>query len=255
MIEPILSLQLFSMRALGDLDTQLSEAARAGFRVVEPLEIHLRDAGILRNALQRHGLSAPSAHVSFEALRGEPIRFVDACRECGIGHLFVLHPADALRAEMSSTWQRLGRELGVLAERFETDGVVLGYHNKTTGFDRLLSGRYGFELMFDAAKGSPLVWQADIAWLARAQSNPAEWLKRYRSVLVSAHIKDQAPESVSPHEEEGWTDVGSGILVWPALWHVAITSGARLLVVEHDNPLEPFAFAQRSLTYLRRFIS
>ncbi|MEZ2126252.1 MULTISPECIES: sugar phosphate isomerase/epimerase family protein [unclassified Sinorhizobium] len=255
MIEPILSLQLFSMRALGDLDTQLSEAARAGFRAVEPLEIHLRDADTLREALQRHGLSAPSAHVGLDALRGEPMRFVDACRECGIEHLFALHPANAFKTETSNAWQRLGHELGTLAERFEVDGVVVGYHNKTTGFDRLLGGRYGFELMFDAAKGSPLVWQADIAWLARAQNNPAEWLKRYRNVLVSAHIKDQAPDGVSPPEEEGWTDVGSGILVWPALWRIAITSGARLLVVEHDNPLKPFEFAQRSLTYLRRFTS
>jgi len=253
-MKPTLSLQLFSLRGLGSLEAQLSAAARAGFRSVEPLESHLRNVGELRDGLRRHQLTAPTAHVSLEALRTEGAMFVDACHSCGIGELFVPHPAPSGAQETASAWQRLGRELGALADRFKGDCVQLGYHNKTAGFTRLHGGRYGFELMFDTAKGSPLAWQADIAWLARAGVVPGEWLHRYASVLASAHVKDQAPDGAKA-EEEGWSDVGSGILVWPLLWRTAIANGARTLVVEHDNPQEPYEFAARSFAYVTRFMS
>jgi len=254
MTRPILSLQLFSMRGLGSLDAQLSAAARAGFRSVEPLESHLRDQDELKQGLIRHGLSAPTAHVTLDTLRREAGPILTACEVCGIGELFVPHPAPPASQETARAWQRLGRELGALAERFKRDHIALGYHNKMAGFTRLLGGRYGFELMFDTAKGSPLTWQADIAWLSRAGVVPEEWLHRYAPILASAHVKDQAPEGARK-DEDGWSDVGSGILVWPLLWRAALLNGARTLVVEHDNPRQPTEFATRSFAYLSRFMS
>ncbi|MFP3541364.1 hypothetical protein, partial [Pseudomonas sp. SIMBA_044] len=87
----------------------------------------------------------------------------------------------------------LGAELGRLAEQYRPHGISIGYHNMTAGFALLSTARYGFEVMFEAARGSPLVWQADIAWMSRAGVDPAEWLQRYAKVLVSAHVKDRAP--------------------------------------------------------------
>lgn len=256
MTKPVLSLQLFSLRGLGDLATQLEKAACAGFGAVEPLEGHLRDADSLQAGLARNGLSAPSAHVGLQALRSERKRFVDACRQCGIGQLFVPHPAPLVAKETKGAWQRLGHELGALAQEMQGEGIALGYHNKTAGFERTIGGRYGFELMFEAARGSPLAWQADIAWLARAQPDAAEWIRRYAGVLTSVHVKDQAPDDRDRDpDEDGWANVGSGVLLWPSLWRAAVASGARLFVVEHDNPRLPFEFAARSYAYLSRFLT
>jgi sugar phosphate isomerase/epimerase len=247
-----ISLQLFSMRKLGPLDVQLREAARAGFKSVELLDHHLLDLDGLTESLVTHRLSAPSAHVSLDLLAKDTNRFVEACLRAGVRQVFVPHPEPRSSGESAREWQKLGQQLGSLAERLNEHGISLGYHNKTAGFTTLLTGRYGFEHMFSAARGSPLVWQADIAWLHRATGNPGEWLQRYREVLASAHIKDQAPEgSVA---EDGWSDIGSGVLIWPSLWRTAVACGARLLVVEHDNPHDPCTFAARAITYLNRFI-
>lgn len=254
MTKPMLSLQLFSMRGLGDLGTQLEKAASAGYSAVEPLEGHLRDADLLQAILLRNGLTAPSVHVGLQALRSERQRFVDACQQCGIGQIFVPHPAPSIVKDTRAGWQRIGHELGALSEQMKAEGIVLGYHNKMAGFDRTIGGRYGFELMFEAARGTPLVWQADIAWLARAQPNAIEWIRRYATVLVSVHVKDQAPDG-RDEDEDGWANVGSGVLLWPSLWRAAVTAGARLFVVEHDNPRLPFEFAARSYAYLSRFLT
>lgn len=173
---------------------------------------------------------------------------------CGITQLFVPQSASFLPPETTGGWQRLGAELGRLAESYRPHGISVGYHNKTAGFSLLSTARYGFEVMFEAARGSPLVWQADIAWLSRAGVNPAEWLQRYAKVLVSAHVKDRAPEGANP-EEDGWADVGAGTLMWPSLWRLALANGAKTLVVEHDSPKRPFEFAQTSFAYLSRFMA
>jgi sugar phosphate isomerase/epimerase len=108
------------------------------------------------------------------------------------------------------------------------------------------------DCLFHGAEGSPLTWQADIAWIARGGEQPEAWLSKYERLLVSAHVKDQAP--AGRHEDEdGWCDVGSGILPWPELWQTAQSHGARLMVVEHDNPKDPAGFAARSFAYLKEF--
>ncbi len=254
MTKPTLSLQLFSLRQLGSLDDQLSAAARAGFRSVEPLGHHLEDPAGLRRTLALYGLTAPTAHIGFDALRDDPGRVGEACSACGIKQLFIPQSSRFLPQKTTTAWQRLGAELGRLAERYKQYGVSVGYHNMADGFALLPTARYGIEVLFEAARGSPLIWQADIAWMSRAGANPAEWLQRYSKILASAHVKDRAPEDASP-DEDGWADVGTGTLTWPSLWRLALANGARTLVVEHDSPRRPFEFAQASFAYLSRFMA
>ncbi|PDT14430.1 xylose isomerase [Rhizobium sp. J15] len=248
----VIALQLYSVRSLGPLEEQLAATAGAGFKAVELLEEHLAEPRALKAMLDAHHLLAPSAHVSYPALRNGLVRLIDVCERCQIKQLFV--PGVAFDASRSSArgWRFMGSELAHLAERLHSAGIGLGYHNMRQDFLPLADGRIGFEILISAARGSPLKWQADIAWMSRAGINPADWLKRYRGILVSAHIKDEAP--IGTHEDEdGWSEVGGGTMLWPSLWKTATECGAWLLVVEHDNPRQPLEFAKRSLSYLNRF--
>ncbi|WP_244575485.1 sugar phosphate isomerase/epimerase family protein [Rhizobium sp. 11515TR] len=249
---PSVSLQLYSMRRLGGLEHQVAAAAEAGFRFVEPLEHHLYETENLDRILRAHGVSAPSAHITLPALKRQRSRSLDDCIRCGIRELFVQLPRGTV-TESITFWQRVGTDLGSLAEDMRPYGIVLGFHNMSSGFRLLPNGQYGFEVLFRAA-GSRLVWQADIAWLYRAGVNPSDWLRRFSAYLTSAHIKDQAAEGESI-DEEGWSDVGAGVMVWPSLWRAVVQNGARTLVIEHDNPKDPMHFAKTSLAYVRRFLS
>ncbi|MDF0661686.1 MULTISPECIES: sugar phosphate isomerase/epimerase [unclassified Rhizobium] len=252
MMKYVIALQLYSVRSLGSLEHQMVAASSAGFKAVELLEEHLAEPNVLKTLLNAHELAAPSAHVSHSALRNDLKRLIDVCQYCEIRQLVV--PGVAFDASKDNTrdWRFMGSELANLAARLDSAGVTLGYHNMLQDFLPLADGRFGFEVLTDAARGSSLKWQADIAWMSRAGINPADWLKRYRGILVSAHVKDEAP--VGTHEDEdGWSDVGDGTIIWPSLWKTATECGASLLVVEHDNPRQPLEFAKRSLSYLSRF--
>ncbi|KAB0677547.1 sugar phosphate isomerase/epimerase family protein [Aureimonas leprariae] len=252
MTAPTLSIQLYSLRSLGGLERQLDAAAAAGFRSVETIGSHLDDAGSLKRALAERGLDAPSGHVGIAALRQDAGRVAAAAGEVGITQLFMpAFPSDE-RSMDADGWTRAGAELGAIAETLQARGVALGYHNHHWEFARLEGGKRPLDCLFEGAKGSPLIWQADIAWIARGGEDAATWLAKYRSALASAHVKDQAPAGEN-EDEDGWCDVGAGTLDWPTLWEKAAADGAKLMVVEHDNPKDPAGFASRSFRYLERF--
>ena len=246
----VLSIQLYTLRSLGDLDRILDAAAEAGFRHVETVGSHLDDAANVRAKLDARGLKASSSHVSLAALRERPDAVMEACRTLGFTQLFMPAVPPDQRDMAADGWRALGRELGGMAERFQTQGIRLGYHNHHWELTPKEGGKTALELIFEAAEGSPLAWQADVAWLVRGGADPKRWLDRYRSRVVSAHVKDIAPAGQN-EDQDGWADVGSGVLDWRDLWRACRQAGAEWMVVEHDKPADPAQTARASLAFLR----
>ncbi|NLS00739.1 sugar phosphate isomerase/epimerase [Rhizobium sp. P38BS-XIX] len=251
MTTPILSIQLYSLRHLGGLDAQLDAAAQAGFTHVETIGSHLDDPKALKVALASRRLDAPTGHIGMPALRNDLQRVADAANETGIKQLFMPALPVEEREGGADEWRRAGAELGEIAGRLKDQGISLGYHNHHWELAAFSNGELPLDCLFEGAEGSPLVWQADIAWLARGGGNPKALLQKYAHLLVSAHVKDQAPAGEN-EDEDGWCDVGAGILDWVDLWTTAAQYGARLMVVEHDNPKDPAGFAARSFAYLQK---
>jgi sugar phosphate isomerase/epimerase len=248
-IADVLSIQLYTLRSLNDLDRILGAVAEAGYRQVETVGGHLDDAAGTRAKLDAHGLRAPSSHVGLAALRERPEAVVEACRILGCAELFMPAVPPDQRDMAAAGWRALGKELAGMAQRLEGQGVRLGYHNHDWELKPKEGSRTALELLFEAAGGSPLAWQADVAWLVRGGAEPKAWLERYRGRLTSAHVKDIAPMGRNL-DEDGWADVGSGVLDWRDLWQACRAAGARWMVVEHDKPKDPARTARASFAYL-----
>jgi sugar phosphate isomerase/epimerase len=248
-IADVLSIQLYTLRALGDLDAVLDVAAAAGYGHVELVGDHLEDAKASQAKLATRGLEASSSHVGLEALRTRPEALIEACATLDIDQLFMPAVPPEQRAMAAPGWRALGLELGRLAERLAAEGIALGYHNHDWELRPKESGKNALELLFAAAGDSPLAWQADVAWLVRGGIEPKAWLERYADRLISAHVKDIAPTGQN-EDQDGWADVGEGVLDWPDLWRACIVAGARWMVVEHDRPKDPARSAKVSHDYL-----
>ena len=72
----------------------------------------------------------------------------------------------------------------------------------------------------------------------------------YGDRITAVHVKDIAPAGEATNED-GWADVGSGVLNWRDLWRVCRQAGAEWMVVEHDKPADPAATARNSFSFLR----
>ena len=248
-VTDILSIQLYTLRSLNDLDKVLDSAGTAGYRYVEGIGSHLDDAAAVKAKVDARGLRFSSSHVSLAALRERPQAIIDACRLLGFQHLFMPAVPPEQRDAGAAFWRSLGRELGALSQRFADAGIQLGYHNHNWELQPKDGSTTALELMFAEAEGTPLTWQADVAWLVRGGAEPATWLRRYSDRLVSAHVKDIAPEGTAL-DEDGWADVGAGVLDWKSLWQLCRDCGAHWMVVEHDKPTDPARSARVSFTYL-----
>jgi len=248
-IAEVLSIQLYTMRALGDLDRILDAVAEAGYRQVETVGAHLDDAATTRSKLDARGLKVSSSHVSLAALRARPEAVIESSRTLGVDQLFMPAVPPDQRDMAADGWRALGRELSQMAERLRGQGIELGYHNHHWELKPTEGAKTALELLFEAAEGSPLTWQADVAWLVRGGVEPKAWLQRYRSRLTSTHVKDIAPAGQN-QDEDGWADVGSGVLDWRDLWQACRDAGARWMVVEHDKPKDPARTARTSFAFL-----
>jgi sugar phosphate isomerase/epimerase len=244
-----LSIQLYTLRSLGEVDQVLDAAADAGYRHVELVGSHLDDAAGTRRKLADRGLSVSSSHVSIAALREKPEAVLDACRMLGFTELFMPSVPPAERQSGADYWRALGKELGDLAGRFKGEGINLGYHNHNWELLPKEDGRTALELLFEAAGGSPLTWQVDVAWLVRGGADPETWMTRYRDRVSAAHVKDLAPQGQN-QAEDGWADVGAGVLDWRHLWRACRDKGAQWMVVEHDKPADPAATARNSFRFI-----
>ena len=245
----MISIQLYTLRALGDVDRELDTAQAAGFRHVETVGSHLDNAADVAAKLKRRGLTASSSHVSLAALRERPEALIAACRTLGIAQLFMPSVPPAERDMSALGWTALGQELGALSEGFRSEGIALGYHNHNWELAPKEGAKTALDLLFGAAAGSPLTWQVDVAWLVRGGANPKTWIERYKDRVVSAHVKDIAPAGQAL-DEDGWADVGHGVLDWRDLWRCCRAAGARWMVVEHDKPADPARCARRSFAFL-----
>ncbi|MFL5333387.1 MAG: sugar phosphate isomerase/epimerase family protein, partial [Geminicoccaceae bacterium] len=197
------------------------------------------------------GITAPTGHVGMADLRTRLDWVADPARTVGIEQLFM--PAVPLeeREMGAGGWRAVGAELGTMAQRMQDQGLALGYHNHHWELVAFPDGRTPLELLFEGAKGSPLTFEADLAWLVRAGVDPLAWLDWYRDRLAAVHVKDIAPAGENL-DEDGWSDIGAGTLDWPELWRESLAHGARWMVLEHDKPKDPVHFARSGREFLLR---
>ena len=249
-----LSIQLYSLRDYGDLDSQLSALAEIGFKRVEIMGSHIDQARDVRARLDAHGLSAPTGHVSMDALRSRLDWVAEQAQIIGIQELYMPALPDAERTGSADEWERVGAQLGWMAEKLKAQGLALGYHNHDWDVRPLAGGAIPLERLFAGAGGSPLTFEADLAWLVRGGADPVAWMRSQQKRLTAVHVKDLARESADP-AEEGWSDVGAGTMDWPGLWPEAVRLGAKWMVLEHDKPRDPIGFARASRAYLLQHVA
>jgi len=137
-----------------------------------------------------------------------------------------------------------------MAWRAKEHGIHLGYHNHHWEMVVQADGRTALDCLFDGAGNAPLGWQVDVAWLVRGGVNPLDCLQKYKSRIMSVHAKDLAATGTCL-DEDGWADVGHGVLDWRnSLAAASVACGAQWFVAEHDKPNDPARFARNSFEFL-----
>ena len=132
----IISIQLYTLRTLGDIDLILDTVVDAGYKNVEGIGSHLDDAAVVAPKVAARGMKMTSSHVALLTLRERPDAVIDACKTFGFTDLYMPAVPPEMRQMDAAGWRAVGRELGDFTERFAKAGINLGYHNHHWELDK-----------------------------------------------------------------------------------------------------------------------
>ncbi len=243
-----ISYQLYSSRNFPQITQTLKMLIELGYQNIEGYGGLFENLNQLRTGLDETGLTMRSAHFDLDILRENPSGVLEMVKTLNIEYVFCPYLLPEKRPNNASGWRNLGRELQELGKPFRDSGLTFGWHNHDFELQHQADGSLPLEEMFD---GAPDVsWEIDVAWIERAGFDPIEWIRKYAGRISAVHVKDLAPPGEC-EDEDGWADVGFGIVDWPRIWKELAKTQASLFVIEHDNPNDHQRFARRSLTAVR----
>jgi sugar phosphate isomerase/epimerase len=242
-----ISIQVYSCRLIEPLEAQFDLLAAIGYRNVEPWGGLFADAPRLKTNLVKHGMKAPSAHVGLPALRKDAAGMAKTCRDLGVETIYAPAPPPDERDKDIAGWRALGKELAAIGNAVTGEGLKFGWHNHHWEFQQAKDGTIPMHVLL--AEAPDMLWQVDLAWVIRGGADPAAWLKRHAGRIEACHVKDMAAPGQNA-DEDGWADVGHGVMDWKTLLPAMRNAGTRLFVLEHDRPSDAARFARRSMATL-----
>jgi sugar phosphate isomerase/epimerase len=244
------SFQLYSARNHPPLAPVLKTLAELGYAEVEGFGGVYDNPPQLRADLDQLGLTMPTGHFSVDMLEKEKQKVLKTASTLGINKLVCPYLLPDKRPKTAKGWKDFGKRLEAISQAYRAEGYGVAWHNHDFEFAPLKDGSTPHELIFAAAP--TLDWEIDVAWIVRGKSNPLKWIKAYAGAITIAHIKDIAPKGECA-DEDGWADVGFGVVKWQAVMDALKHTRCMHYVMEHDKPSDVSRFARRSLASAKKY--
>jgi sugar phosphate isomerase/epimerase len=243
-----IGIQLYTVRKdlEKDFDGTLRQVAAVGFAEVEIFDLYGRAPKDVRSSLARHGLSAPSMHVSLSQIEKDFEKTLDAAGELGLRYVVCgwLDPNE--RGSLDdykkhvATFNRAGEEAKKASLQF-------GYHNHDFEFQPL-SGTVPYDLLLEKTDASLVQMEMDLYWITKGGRDPLEYFRKYPGRFPLVHVKD-----MDKTPAKGFTEVGKGIVDFRRVFAQAELGGIRHYYYEQDETTgPPIESARESYEYLRK---
>ncbi len=222
-------LQLYTVRDHMDRDAgETLKAVKAmGYDTVELAGTAGLSPAELRQLLDEYGLRAFSAHVGMDALAEDVDAEIDMAKTVGADYLVIPWLGGGTTPDRTA-WEQYAKEMDVAGEAVRAAGLKLCYHNHAHEFE-VVDGETIFDIIFNTAAPENLAAEIDVYWVKHAGYDPAEVIAQYADRCPIVHFKDMA--ATPPHT---FTEVGRGIMDWPAMVDACKRAGVQWYIVEQD---------------------
>jgi sugar phosphate isomerase/epimerase len=189
------------------------------------------DPRMLRRALVRIGLTAPSMHVQIVDLEADAPKLFAQANALGCDYVVLPHIEPERRstvAQCSAFAQQLTR-FGAAAK---AAGVTFAYHNHAFEFQPV-QGKLPFDIFFDETDPALVKIELDLHWAAKANANIPAIFAKHAGRIPLCHVKDMTADG-------RMVAVGAGVLDFASLFAKSEQAGLVHYFVEHDRPPAPY---------------
>lgn len=241
-----IALQMFTLRdhLAQDFVGTHREVGKMGYTGVEIAFTGNFSGADLKKLLADCGLQPCGIHVPLEQLEKDLIRVIKYNLE--LGNKFIVCPwLPEERRRSATDWYRMARVLNSIGAALKTDGLQLCYHNHSFEFQKF-DGKYGLDILYENSEPENVQAEIDTYWIQHGGENPAEYIRKYSNRCPLIHLKDMLGDP-----NKTFTEVGNGILDWPAIFKACETSSVQWYIVEQDfcqrSPLESVRISLENL--------
>jgi sugar phosphate isomerase/epimerase len=216
-------LELYSVRneLKKDLEGTVRAVAQMGYQGVEfyapYFEWSETQTKQMRKLLDELGIRCFSTHNDSSYLSAEKI---SRARDLNLilGSKYVVMASSDPKPGLDG-WKAIADSLNIAADRLESAGLKVGYHNHQLEFTAVENQR-PMEILAKNTKPS-IMLQLDVGTCVEAGSDPVAWIRANPGRIHSLHLKDWSPEPA-----KGYTVLfGEGAAPWVSIFEAAESAG------------------------------
>ena len=240
-------LQLYTVREAMAQDTEgtVRRIAEMGDDELEFAGYHQMTPRGVRELVADLGISAPSGHANWQALRDDPQAQIDAAAEAGHQNIVLAWLPEEERASKDDwyRWAERCNEFGTMAREA---GLRFAYHNHDFEFAPV-GNTVPYDILLTATEPDLVDIELDLYWVRAAGLDIADVVARSPERIRMLHVKDMA-------ESGEMADVGAGTIDFASVFGMPGLSVAHYFA-ERDDASDPFASAEASEAALRRLLA
>lgn len=245
-----IAMQVYSVReeAERDFAGTMKKLGEMGYDGVELAGLYGKSAEEIRDSVKAAGLTAISAHVSYDELTGDLEKTLQDYETIGCRYIAIPWLGEDRRFG-AALYEETLKMLPVIAEGCKKHGMTLLYHNHDFEFAKTPDGTYMLDQLYADVPADVLGAEPDTCWIKVGGPDPSDWLKKYSGRCPLVHVKDfqRTADGVE------LLALGEGEQDFPTLVKTAKECGAQWLIIEQDDhPYgTPMGNMKKSLDYLK----
>jgi sugar phosphate isomerase/epimerase len=264
-------LQLYTVRDLmkQDFDGTIAGVAKLGYKEVEFAGYFGKTPQEARAALDKNGLTSPSAHHPMEAPANEHAKTLNLADNLPeiidganiIGQKFLVCPYLDAKSRTADGYKRLAESCNKVGAAAKKAGLQFCYHNHSFEFEKV-DGLDKLPLDYLLAQTDPknVKVELDLCWITVGGQDPIAYFNKYPGRFPLVHVKDWSKEGSDPGGNEGavghpvsghMTNVGSGSIDWKNIFAHSQKAAIQHYFVENDQA-KSLADPQASYEYLSK---
>lgn len=199
-----------------------------GFKNIELAGTYGLSAVDFKSICDEYGLKVISAHIGGVKKTTEEIKQLIEYHRA-IGNKMIVCPHSDSR-DLESTKEN-AKNLKETQDILESEGFKFGYHNHGFEFNKIDGDLRAIDII--AAEGVKL--QPDIHWVKVGGAEPLDFMKQYKSQIISLHFKEYGINNTNPEFGNG------GILNWQAIMDFGKEIGVEYNILEQEEYSLPVA--------------
>jgi sugar phosphate isomerase/epimerase len=225
-----IGIQLYTVRdALSkDFKGTLERVAKIGYKHLEFAGYGGMNAAELDQFVKSLGATVCGTHEGYEGLVKNTAAILAFNKTIGNKMVVVPSmPGNVSRGGVAEI-EKFAQALNTFGAEAKKEGMQIGYHNHSFEFKKIDGERTIFDIIFGATDKELVKSELDVAWVAAADVDPVELMKRYKGRIVALHMKDL-------DKDKKLAPVGEGIIDMKSVIKTAHKIGVKWFIVEQDS--------------------